>query len=158
MYQGPRTSKAQILILFNTGANIVRFREICNFGGRLSPRESLLASTQTPTPCLKCTPNLSVVRILPVVIVRFIYFCHAVHGSPSRCKKCAAEVLKLHISDSDLHIITPTFVVPFEIGGRGGSHLWNPNFESLNEAGDLDVKHRADRMNGGKWSVGSQRS
>ncbi len=64
-------------------------------------------------------------------------------------------MLRLHISDSDLSIITPTFVVPFEIGERGGSHLQNPNFESWNEAGDLDVKHRADQMKGGKWSVGS---
>lgn len=54
--------------------------------------------------------------------------------------------------------VCATFVVPFETRGKGDPHLWNPNFESLNEAGDLDVKHRADRMKGGKWSVGSQRS
>lgn len=62
-------------------AKIIRFRENCNFRFAVPKEMELGFPRRLPSSCKKCTPNPTVARIQPIVIVFLFYFCPAAHCS-----------------------------------------------------------------------------
>ena len=71
--------KPKSIIDLYIAAKIIRFRENCNYRFAIPCEMALGLPCRPPPSCKKCTPNPTVARIQPIVIVILFYFCPAAH-------------------------------------------------------------------------------